>query len=79
MEIFANYGYKAELLQLNHTQFIFLRNFIKKKSEFKKTKTTQYSTFKTDTITVGLGFSISNFFINKMYQANKLSAKKVPS
>ena len=32
-----------------------------------------------DTITVGLGFSISNFLINKMYQANKLSAKKVPS
>ena len=31
MQIFANYGYKAELLQLNHTKFIFLRNFINKK------------------------------------------------
>ena len=28
---------------------------------------------------MGLVFSISNFFINKTYQANKLSAKKIPS
>ena len=31
---------KAELLQLNHTRFICPRNFIIKKSEFEKTKTT---------------------------------------
>ena len=37
---------------------------------------TQYSTFKIDVIKVGLVFSISNFFINEIYQANELSAKK---
>ena len=34
---------------------------------------------KTDIIKVGLVFSISNFFINKTYQANIWNAKKIPS
>ena len=42
-----------------------------KKLEIEKTKPTFIiSTFKTDKIKVGLGFSISNFFYNKTYQAN---------
>ena len=41
-----------------------------KKLEIEKTKLTQYSTFKTVIVKVGLVFSISNFFINKIYQAN---------
>ena len=39
-----------------------------------KTKTTKYTTFKTDTIKVVLVFSISNFFTNKNCQGRKLSA-----
>ena len=51
-----------------------------KKLEIEKTKPTFIiSTFKTDIIKVGLVFSISNFFVNTTYQANKLSAKKIPS
>ena len=42
-----------------------------KKLEVEETKTTQYSTFKTDIIKVGLVFSISNFFIKKGSLANK--------
>ena len=45
-----------------------------KKLEFEKTKPILYSTFKTDIIKVGLIFSISNFFNNKIYHANKWSA-----
>ena len=44
--------------------------------KIEETKTTLYSTFKTDIIKVGLVFSISNFFINKISHANKWSAKK---
>ena len=43
-----------------------------------KTKPTGYSTFKTDVVKVGLVFSISTFCINKIYQANNWSAKKIP-
>ena len=39
-----------------------------KKLDFEKTKPTKYSTFKTDITKVGLVFSISNFFINKISQ-----------
>ena len=42
-----------------------------KKLEIEETKTTYYSTFKTDIIKVGLVFSISNFFIKKSSLANK--------
>ena len=42
-----------------------------KKQEIEETKTTQYSTLKTDTIKVGLLFSISNFFTKKSPLANK--------
>ena len=52
---------------------------LSKKFEIEETTTTYYSTFKTDIIKVGLIFSISNFFINKTYQANNWSAKKIPS
>ena len=50
-----------------------------KKLEIEETKTTQYSTLKTDTIKVGLVFSISHFFITKMARANKWMRKKIPS
>ena len=42
-----------------------------KKLKIEDTKTTLYSTFKTDIIKVGLVFSISNFFVNKIPRANK--------
>ena len=45
--------------------YICQRLFITKKVRNRR-KTTQYSTFKTDIIRVGLVFSISNFFINKI-------------
>ena len=41
-----------------------------KKLRSKRTMTTLYSTFKTDMIKVGLGFSISNSFIKKSSLAN---------
>ena len=41
--------------------------------EIEENKTTYYSTFKTDIIKVGLVFSISNFFTNKISQANNRS------
>ena len=70
---------KAELQQVG---IFFALNFLPwdflliKKLEIEKTKTTQYTTFKTDIIKVGSVFSISNPFINKTYQANNWSAKK---
>ena len=63
---------KAELLQLKLTPIICLMNFINKKLEIEKTKLTQYSTFKTDKVKVGLVFSISNFFINKINHAKNI-------
>jgi hypothetical protein len=68
---------KAELLlegiffALNFLPWEFL---LVKKLEIGKTKTTQYTTFKTDMIKVVLVFSISNFFTNKNSQVRKLSA-----
>jgi hypothetical protein len=65
---------KAELLQagiffLTH---LFAREILLlNKLEIEETKITLYSTFKTDIIKVGLVFSISNFFINKISHANK--------
>ena len=60
---------KAELLQLKLTPITCLINLINEKSR-KSKKPTQYSTFKTDIIKVGLVFSISNFFIAKTSLAN---------
>ena len=68
---------KAELLLEGIffcTQLSSLGIFINKKLEIEKTKTTQYTTFKTDIIKVVLVFSISNFFTNKNSQGIKLSA-----
>ena len=45
-----------------------------KKLEIKKTKTTKYTTFKTDIKKVVLVFTISNFFNNENSQGRKLSA-----
>ena len=68
---------KAELQQVGIffcTQFSSLGFLLVKKLEIEKTKTTEYTTFKTDIIIVVLVFLISNFFINKNYQGRKLSA-----
>ena len=60
------YG-EAELLQVDVFSLIqlFARDILlMKKLEMEETKTTKYSTFKTDIIKVGLVFMIFNFFIN---------------
>ena len=44
-----------------------------KKLKIEETKATKQSTFKTDIIKVGLDFSISNFFIDKIALANGYS------
>jgi hypothetical protein len=50
---------------------IFARDILlMKKLEIEETKTTSFSTFKTDIIKVGLVFFIYNFFINKNSLAN---------
>ena len=72
-------GGKAELLLLNLIHLFAREVLLVEKLEIEETKTTNYSTFKTDLIKVGLVFSISNFFVNKTYQANNWSAKKIPS
>ena len=60
--------------------FFFSLNFLPwefllvKKLEINKTKTTLYTTFKTDIIKVVLVFPISNFFTNKKSQGRKLRA-----
>ena len=65
---------KTELLQVGI--FFFLIHLfaweisLLKKLEIEETKTTQYSTFKTDIIKVGLVFSISNFYITKTSHSN---------
>ena len=74
---FKNKNTKAELPQegiffaLNFLPWEFL---LVKKLEIEKTKTTKYTTFKTDIIKVVLAFSISNFFTNENSQGRKLSA-----
>ena len=83
---YKEYKYKLNLhphmsisIKLNQV-FFFELNFLPweflliKKLEIKKTKTTKYTTFKTDLIKVVLVFSISNFFTNKNSQGRKLSA-----
>ena len=62
---------------LNNNPILPLIILLIKKLEFGKTKPTQYSTFKTDIMKVGLVFSISNFFTNKVSDANKWSAFKL--
>ena len=65
---------KAEFLQVGIFFLIHLFAWdilLEKKLEIEETKTTYYTTFKTDIIKVGLVFSISNFFNNKIYHANK--------
>ena len=65
---------KAELLQVGIFFLIhlFAREILLiKKLEIEETKTTQYLTFKTEIIKVGLVFSISNFFIKKSSLANR--------
>ena len=64
---------KAELLLLKLIHLFAREVLLVKKLEIEETKTTQYSTFKTNIIKVGLVFSISNFFINKIYHANNQS------
>ena len=56
---------KAKLLLLKLIHLFAREVLLVKKLENEETKTTQYSTFKTDIIKVGLVFSISNFFITK--------------
>ena len=56
---------KAKLLQegIFFLIHLFARDILlQKKLEIEETKTTKYSTFKTDIIKVSLVFSISNFF-----------------
>ena len=65
-----NYRKKVFFFALNFLPWEFL---LIKKLEIEKTKTTQYTTFKTDRIKVVLVFSISNFFTNKKSQGRKLS------
>ena len=65
---------KAELLQLNRTQFSLL-----KKLQIEKTKTTSIISVLKVVKFVVLVSSISNFFTNKNSQRRKLSAKKIPS
>ena len=67
---------KAELplesISISHS--ISWEFLIVKKLEFQKTKTTCYTTLKTDIIKVVLVFLIPNFFTNKNSQGGKLSA-----
>ena len=66
-----NYRKKVFFFTLNFLPWEFL---LIKKLDFEKTKTTKYTTFKTDIIKVVISFSISNFFTNKNSQGRKLSA-----
>ena len=69
---------KAELLQVGIFFLIplFAREILLiKKLEIEETKTTKYSTFKTDIIKVGLIFSISDFFINFINFSNSALVK----
>ena len=67
---------KAKLLLLNLIQIFAQVILVMKMLEIEETQTAQYSTFKTDTIKVGLIFSISHFFITKTARANKWTRKK---
>ena len=76
LKVINKQHHKAELMQPKLTPIICLMNFINKKLEIQKTKPIQYSTFKTDITKVALVFSIYNFFINKIHQANNWCTKK---
>ena len=70
---FVRFRYiKAELVQVDILFLIHLfagEILLLKMLEIEETKTTQYTTFKTDIIKVGLVFSISNFSSNKIAHA----------
>ena len=70
---------KVKLLQLKLIHLFVREVLLVKKLEIKEITTTQFSTFNTDIIKVGLVFSISNFFITKTSLANKWMRKKIPS
>ena len=57
-------GGKAELLLLNLIHLFAREVLLVEKLEIKETKTTYYSTFKTDIIKLGLVFSISNYIFH---------------
>ena len=68
----AYVGGEKKIFTLNFLPWEFL---LIKKLEIEKTKTTEYTTFKTDMYNKsGLSFLISNFFTNKNFQGRKLSA-----
>ena len=62
---------KAKLLLLKLIHLFAREVLLVKKLEIEETKTTSYSTFKTDRIKVELVFPISNFFITKTSLAIK--------
>ena len=62
---------KAELLLLKLIHLFTREVLLVKKLEIEETMITQYSTFKTDIIKVGLVFSISSLFITKTSLANE--------
>ena len=70
---------KAKLLLLKLIHLFAREVLLVKKLEIAETRTTQYSTFKTDMIKVGLVFSFFNFFITKTSLANKWMTKKIHS
>jgi hypothetical protein len=64
----ANMGKKV---LFSRTDFLPWEILLIKKLDFIETKPTLYSTFKTEITKVGLVFSISNFFTNKISQGRK--------
>ena len=65
---------KAELLLLKLILLFAREVLLVKTLEIEETKTTWYSTFKTEIIKVGLVFSNSNFFTMRISYANRWSA-----
>ena len=70
---------KTELLMLKLIHLFARDILLKKKLEIEETKTTYYSTFKTDIIKMGLVSLISHFFITKTSLVNKWMRKKIRS
>ena len=71
--------YKAELLLLKLIHLFAREVLLVKKSWKLKKLRPPNSTFKTDIVKVGLFFSVSNFFINKISHANRWMRKKIPT
>ena len=72
-------GHKAELLQEGiffALNFLPWESLLVKKLEIEETKTTNFTTFKTDIIEVVLVFLISNFFANKNSQGRNADHEK---